>query len=77
MFVISSMQAFLPAYIMTQGGPDNKTNFLVYYLYGVAFDFQNIGKAASLGWILFFMILAAVGVLFWSSRYWVFYGDES
>ncbi len=77
MFVISSMQAFLPAYIMTQGGPDNKTNFLVYYLYRVAFDFQNIGKAASLGWVLFVMILAAVGVLFWSSRYWVFYGDES
>ena len=24
-----------------------------------------------------FLILAAVVVLFWSSRYWVFYGDES
>lgn len=77
MFVISSMQAFLPAYIMTQGGPNNKTNFLVYYLYRVAFDFQNLGKAASLGWVLFAMILVAVGFLFWSSKYWVFYGDES
>lgn len=77
MFVISSMQAFLPAYIMTQGGPNNKTNFLVYYLYRVAFEFQNIGKAASLGWVLFAMILAVVGILFWSSKYWVFYGDEN
>lgn len=77
MFVISSMQAFLPAYIMTQGGPDNRTNFLVYYLYRVAFEFQGIGKAASLGWVLFVMILVTVGILFWSSRYWVFYGDEN
>ena len=77
MFVISSMQAFLPAYIMTQGGPNNKTNFLVYYLYRVAFEFQNIGKASSLGWVLFVMILVVVGALFWSSKYWVFYSDES
>lgn len=77
MFVISSMQAFLPAYIMTQGGPNNRTNFLVYYLYRVAFELQDIGKASSLGWVLFVMILVVVGVLFWSSKYWVFYGDEN
>ena len=77
MFVISSMQAFLPAYIMTQGGPNNKTNFIVYYLYRVAFEFQNIGKASSLGWVLFAMILIVVGALFWSSKYWVFYSDEA
>jgi len=76
MFLISSMQAFLQAYIMTQGGPDNATNFIVYYLYRVAFEFQEIGKATSLGWILFAMILVVSGLLFWSSKYWVIYGDE-
>lgn len=77
MFLVSSMQAFLQAYIMTQGGPNNATNFIVYYLYRTAFEFQNIGTASSLGWILFLLILLVAGVLFWSSRYWVVYGDES
>jgi len=77
MFLISSMQAFLQAYIMTQGGPNNKTNFIVYYLYRVAFEFQDIGKAASLGWVLFAMILLVTGLLFWSSKYWVVYSDDN
>lgn len=76
MFLISSMQAFLPAYIMTQGGPNNSTNFIVYYLYRVAFEFQEIGKATALGWILFVMVITVSAVLFWSSKYWVVYGDE-
>lgn len=76
MFLISSMQAFLPAYIMTQGGPNNATNFLVYYLYRTAFEFQEIGKAAALGWILFVMVAVVTAMLFWSSKYWVVYGDE-
>jgi multiple sugar transport system permease protein len=76
MFLISSMQAFLQAYIMTQGGPNNSTNFLVYYLYRVAFEFQEIGKATSLGWVLFLIIVAVSALLFWSSKYWVVYGDE-
>ncbi len=76
MFLISSMQAFLQAYIMTQGGPNNATNFLVYYLYRVAFEFQEIGKATALGWILFLMIVIISALLFWSSKYWVVYGDE-
>jgi len=67
----------LQAYIMTQGGPNNKTNFIVYYLYRVAFEFQDIGKAASLGWVLFAMILLVTGLLFWSSKYWVVYSDDN
>ena len=76
MFLISSMQAFLQAYIMTQGGPNNSTNFIVYYLYRNAFEFGDIGKANSLGWILFLIIVAVSALLFWSSKYWVYYGDE-
>ncbi len=76
MFLISSMQAFLQAYIMTKGGPNNATNFLVYNLYREAFEFGEIGKANALGWILFVMIAGISALLFWSSKYWVFYGDE-
>ncbi len=76
MFLIASAQAFLPAYIMTQGGPNNATNFMVYYLYRQAFEFSTIGRANALGWILFVLIVSASGLLFWSSRHWVYYGDE-
>jgi multiple sugar transport system permease protein len=76
MFFISSMQAFLQAYIMTQGGPNNSTNFIVYYLYRQAFEFGEVGKANTLGWILFIMIVSVSALLFWSSKFWVLYGDE-
>lgn len=76
MFLISSMQAFLQAYIMTQGGPNNSTNFVVYYLYRQAFEFGDIGKANALGWVLFLMIVGIASLLFWSSKFWVYYGDE-
>ena len=76
MFLVSSMQAFLQAYIMTQGGPTNSTNYLVYYLYRVAFEFMQLGKATAIGWVLFVMIIILVGTLFATSKYWVVYNDD-
>ena len=76
MFLVSSMQAFLQAYIMTQGGPTNSTNYLVYYLYRVAFEFMQLGKATAIGWVLFVMIIILVGTLFATSKYWVVYSDD-
>ncbi|MGN0772285.1 MAG: carbohydrate ABC transporter permease [Candidatus Ventricola sp.] len=77
MFTVSSLQAFLQAYIMTQGGPLNSTNYLVYHLYRTAFEFMELGRATAIGWVLFVIIAAVVGLLFWSSRFWVVYGDEA
>ena len=76
MFLVSSLQAFLQAYIMTQGGPMDSTNYLVYYLYRIAFEYMEIGRASALGWVLFAVIAVLVGMLFWSSKHWVVYGDE-
>lgn len=76
MFMVSSLQAFLQAYIMTQGGPLNSTNYLVYHLYRTAFEFMELGRASAIGWVLFVIIAGVVGLLFWSSRFWVVYSDE-
>lgn len=76
MFMVSSLQAFLQAYIMTQGGPLNSTNYLVYYLYRTAFEFMEMGKASALGWVLFVIIASLTGLMFYLSKYWVVYGDE-
>lgn len=53
---ISSFQVFDLIYLMTQGGPENATNILVYWLYKNAFEFFEVGKASAIAYILFFII---------------------
>jgi len=77
MHMIASMQAFLQAYIITDGGPNNASLFNVYYLYREAFMFQNIGSSTAMAWVLFMGIAGLTGFAFLTSKKWVFYeGDE-
>ena len=41
-----------------RGAPDNALNTMVLYLYNQAFVNFNVGYAASIAWVLFFLILA-------------------
>jgi multiple sugar transport system permease protein len=59
---ITSFQVFGQVFIMTEGGPGNATQTLVMYLYRMAFQEQQFGYAAALGYFLF-MTLVAVSVL--------------
>lgn len=54
---ISSFQVFDLIYVMTQGGPLDSTNVLVYAIYKNAFEYFNIGKASALAYVLFAIIL--------------------
>jgi sn-glycerol 3-phosphate transport system permease protein len=56
---ISSFQVFDTIYIMTQGGPVNSTNMLVFYIYEQGMDFYNGGIASAASVVL----LALVGLL--------------
>lgn len=56
---ISSFQVFDTVSIMTQGGPANSTNMLVFYIYQYGFDFFKIGYASAAAIIL----LVFVGLL--------------
>lgn len=56
---ISSFQVFDTIYIMTQGGPVNSTNMLVFYIYEQGMDFYNGGIASAASVVL----LALAGVL--------------
>lgn len=68
---ISSFQVFDLIYLMTQGGPENSTNVLVYWLYKNAFEFFNIGKASAIAYILFTIILILT-IIQWKSKHkWV------
>lgn len=59
---VFAFQTFAPAYIMTQGGPDNATNFLVYEIYNQAFTYFQPGYAAALSVGLVLIIVAVTAV---------------
>jgi len=62
--VINSFQIFTAGYLITNGGPQNATLFFVLYLYRVGFQYLKMGYAASLSWVLFFVIMIFTVVIF-------------
>lgn len=54
---VSSFQVFDLIYLMTEGGPLNSTNVLVFAIYRNAFEYFNVGKASAIAYILFVIIL--------------------
>lgn len=73
MAIIASFQVFAQVYVMTNGGPGNSTLFYVLYLYRQAFQFDNMGYASAMAWVLFVIVLALTVVVIRSSRRWVYY----
>ncbi len=67
------MQVFVPAYIMTGGGPLNSTMFTALYIYNNAFEYSRVGFAAAISGILFLINATLAITLFWSAKYWVNY----
>lgn len=55
--LINAAKAFDTISIMTQGGPVNATNTLVYYIYQRAFNYMQIGRAAAGGVVLFVILM--------------------
>lgn len=71
---ISSFQVFDLIYLMTQGGPFNSTNVLVYEIYKNAFEYFNVGKASAIAYILFVIILILT-LIQWSLRKKMVYNE--
>lgn len=67
------LQVFAQAYIITNGGPANATNFYVYYLYNQAFRYSQMGAASAMAWVLFIVTLLLALLIFRTSRRWVNY----
>lgn len=64
MSIIGSFQVFTAAYLITNGGPQNATLFYVLYLWRSAFQYLNMGYAAVLAWVLFFIIMGLTVLVF-------------
>lgn len=54
--LISSFQIFDLIYVMTEGGPQDSTNVIVYSIYKYAFKYFDVGKSCALAYILFLII---------------------
>ena len=54
---ISTFQIFDLIFLMTQGGPLDSTNVLVYSIYKNAFEYFNVGRASAIAYVLFVIIL--------------------
>lgn len=54
---IFTFQAFGQIYTMTGGGPSQSTSVIVYYLYQRAFEFQEMGYASAVAWVIFIILL--------------------
>ncbi len=62
--MIGFFQLFAEPYVMTQGGPLNKTLSIVQYMYHEGFRWWNMGYSASIAFILFFIIFAGTLIQF-------------
>ena len=71
--IINSLQAIDQVYIMTQGGPANSTDLIVYYIYEQGFRFWNRGIASALTTILIFFLLIFISFIFKSIGKRVYY----
>lgn len=71
--VISSFKIFDLVSVMTQGGPLNSSNVLVYYLYQTGFKFFKMGYASSIAIVFFFVVLVITIFQERLSKRWVHY----
>lgn len=73
MGIIGAFQVFTEPYIMTGGGPEDRTRFVAMFIYDQAFQYQRLGYAAAVAWVLFLVIVALTMLALRISRERVYY----
>jgi multiple sugar transport system permease protein len=78
MQMITSFQAFTPAFIISNGtgAPADSTLFYTLYLYMEGFSNFRMGYAAAMAWVLLAIIAVLTAIAFLTARYWVYNPDD-
>jgi len=76
MAIIGTFQIFAAPYIMTQGGPEDKTRFAAMFIYDHAFQYQRVGYASAVAWVLFLVIVALTVLAFKALHKRVYYAGR-
>lgn len=74
--ILQSFQSVDQVYLMTGGGPGNKTNLMVYHIYQHAFSFWNFNYASTLTVSLVTALLAVTMFFFLVVERRVYYASE-
>ncbi len=76
--MIHAFQAFTQSFVVSNGtgGPADSTLLYTLYLYQRAFVHLDMGYASAMAWLLLVVIAVFTALLFWSARYWVYYGND-
>jgi multiple sugar transport system permease protein len=74
--IINSFQVFSIALLLTDGGPQNATLLFVLYLYRVGFRFLEMGYAATLSWVLFFILMLMTVFVFKTIGRQIYYQED-
>jgi len=74
MGVIASLQTFTVAFFIDS--PRRAGTFMNVYVYREAFQFNRMGYASALGWVMLLIILLFTLLVFKSSSAWVYYEGE-
>ena len=77
MGIIGALQVFAGPYIMFGGGgPNRSALFYAIYIYQNAFEYNQMGYACAMAWILFLIILALTWIATRATRKHVYYAGE-
>jgi multiple sugar transport system permease protein len=63
--IIANFQVFDTVYVLTQGGPNESTSTLVWFIWKTLFQFQEPGQGYAAAVVLLGIILTLTGVSFW------------
>ena len=77
MSLIAGFQYFTLPWLLTQGGPNQATEFYSLFLFRNAFVYLRMGKASALAWLLFIVIIVFTTILFRVSGRWIYYAGAS
>lgn len=62
--VAGAMQAFVPAFLLTGGGPADATQVLPYYIWANAFPYEHLGYASAMGMVLLVVMVIVSALQF-------------
>lgn len=74
--IINGFLTFTQAFLITAGGPIDRTLLYALYLYQNAFEYFRMGYASALAWVLLLIIGLLTAIVFLTSKKWVYYESE-
>jgi multiple sugar transport system permease protein len=75
MGIIGGFMSFTNTYVMTGGGPNNQTLYVNLLVYRYAFEYNRMGYASALGWVVFIVLALITAMVFRFFGKRVYYGN--